>query len=131
MSFSQRLNELMTEFGYSNYRLAKELECPQSSVANWTKGRTVPHKSTLSRLADVFGVSVEYLKGETDDRGKKETPAPEGERVTQETKDALMQAARTSILIEAFEKLPVEAQNEAIGRILLEVQNLKQQGNQK
>ena len=76
MTFSERLTALMRENGYTNYRLAKLLNCSQATIANWIGGNNLPVRQKMSQLADLFGVSVEYLKGETDDRGQKEKPTP-------------------------------------------------------
>lgn len=77
MNFAERLSELMNENGFSNYRLAKLLDCSQSTVANWIKGTTEPVPATKRRIADVLKVSVEYLNGETD---IKKAPAENDER---------------------------------------------------
>lgn len=77
MNFAERLTELIGENGFSNYRLAKLLDCSQSTVANWIKGTTEPAPATKRRIADVLKVSVEYLNGETD---IKKAPAENDER---------------------------------------------------
>lgn len=77
MNFAKRLAELMSESGFTNYRLAKLLECSQSTVANWIKDTTEPSPATKRRIANVFKVSVEYLNGETD---IKNAPAESDER---------------------------------------------------
>ena len=77
MNFAERLAELMNENGFSNYRLAKLLDCSQSTVANWIKDTTEPAPATKRRIANVFKVSVEYLNGETD---TKKAPAENDER---------------------------------------------------
>lgn len=45
------------------------------SVTKWKAGAT-PRSTTLQKLADYFGVSVDYLLGKTE---QKEKPSPEGE----------------------------------------------------
>lgn len=52
----------------TQYRLAKLLDISQSTVAGWLSGTSLPRRATLKRLAEVFGVSVDYLMG-------KENPA--------------------------------------------------------
>ena len=64
MGFSQRLHELKDARHLSNYKLAKDLGCHQTTVANWLNGR-VPHRIALQQIADYFDVSVEWLTGET------------------------------------------------------------------
>ena len=77
MNFAERLAELMNANGFSNYRLAKLLDCSQTTVANWIKDITEPAPATKRRIANVFKVSVEYLNGETD---IKKAPAENDER---------------------------------------------------
>lgn len=113
MEFYQRLNSLMEEFGYTNYRVAKLLDCHQSAVANWVSGKNIPQKHTIAKLADLFSVSVEYLKGETNDRGEtKKAPTENGER----SNDKL------SMLVSLFERLPPEEQNDVIFQLLSRAQ---------
>ena len=64
MEFRQVLADLMEERGWTNYRLAKLLDCSQSTVSNWINGETMPQKKTLMRIADVFHVTVEELQGQ-------------------------------------------------------------------
>ena len=63
MEFSQILDEMMKERGWSNYRLAKLMDCSQSTISHWLAGDNLPQRSTMKRLADVFGVTVERLQG--------------------------------------------------------------------
>lgn len=48
----------------------------RSTIAMWEAGRSEPDNKTLIKLAEIFGVSTDYLLGLTD---KKEEPAPEDE----------------------------------------------------
>lgn len=70
MEFNQRLTEMMKKRGWTNYRLAKLMDCSQSTVAHWIAGDTKPQRATMKRLAEVFETSVEYLNGQE----KKSTP---------------------------------------------------------
>ena len=56
MEFAQKLAALMEERGWTQYRLAKLLDVSQSTVAHWLAGDTIPQKSTLKRLAQLFDV---------------------------------------------------------------------------
>ena len=68
--------KLMEEKGVTHYQVAKGAGVAQSSLSDWKNGKSCPRNPTQKKIADYFGVSVSYLKGETDDRGQKETPAP-------------------------------------------------------
>ncbi len=46
-----------------------KLGLSNAAFSSWTDN-TVPRKATLQRIADYFGVSVDYLLGETDQNEK-------------------------------------------------------------
>ena len=68
--------KLLDERGITAYQVHKDTGVSQSVLSGWKNGQSTPRPMTLRIIADYFGVSVEYLKGETDDRGQKEKPAP-------------------------------------------------------
>jgi repressor LexA len=55
--------------GVSPNAVGKALGISSGSISWWKKGR-IPHDSTLQKLADYFGVSVDYLLGETNFRSR-------------------------------------------------------------
>lgn len=59
--------------GKSANAVARELSIASGTVTEWKRGRT-PQNATLKRIADYFGVSVEYLLGSD---GEKATRANE------------------------------------------------------
>lgn len=63
-----RFSELMQKNKVSNYKLAKFLDCSQSSVKNWLS-KTEPTAEYISRIAEYFGVSVNYLLSIEDQYG--------------------------------------------------------------
>lgn len=64
MEFPQVLQELMDNSNLKPYGLSKLMGCSQSSVRNWLMGERKPYASTMSRLADIFGVTPAQLEGE-------------------------------------------------------------------
>lgn len=60
MGFSQNLANLQAERGETNYRLAKSLKVHQTTIKNWKNG-TMPHPLYLDKLAEHYGVAVDYL----------------------------------------------------------------------
>lgn len=61
--FQIKLKELREDKGLSQYAFAKEFGVAQSTVGNWESGTREPNFETMQRLADFFGVSVDYLLG--------------------------------------------------------------------
>lgn len=51
------------KLGYSQKQLAQILNVSQQTVGSWEVGRTEPDAKTLTKLANIFGVSVDYLTG--------------------------------------------------------------------
>ena len=52
---------LRTEKGMNQEQLAEKLQVTRQAVSNWETGKTQPDIETLTRMAEVFGVSVEKL----------------------------------------------------------------------
>lgn len=83
MPFATNLKYIKSIVGFSNYQLAKELECSQSSVKNWIDGGNIPHKKTRQKIADHFGITLAELDGDAlpvlPPEGAKKAPAAKGE----------------------------------------------------
>lgn len=58
-------------------------------VSDWESGKSDSYKNYLYQISALHGVSVEYLRGETDDPGIKEAPPTEGEGYTDLQKAAI------------------------------------------
>ena len=65
--FCTRIKELRLESGLTQKQLAEKLNTTNSAVCDWEKGRTQPDLQTLANIASLFGVSVDYLLGLSDD----------------------------------------------------------------
>lgn len=63
MSFAENITRIQAERGVTNYRIAKEIDVSQASIANWKNG-TMPHPRNVKRLADYFNVTVDELLAE-------------------------------------------------------------------
>ena len=61
--FQVRLKELRESRGLSQYSFADVFGVSQSTVGNWEAGKREPNFDTMQRLANFFGVSVDYLLG--------------------------------------------------------------------
>lgn len=64
MEFALFLNYAMDKTGMTNYRLAKEVEVSQTSVANWRSGERVPRKGPKEKVLKLFGVTEGDIKGD-------------------------------------------------------------------
>ncbi|MDE6031319.1 MAG: helix-turn-helix transcriptional regulator [Oscillospiraceae bacterium] len=61
-----RLKQLRKEQGYSQKRLAEILGITQQAVCKYENMSVEPDIQTLIMLADLFGVTVDYLIGRSD-----------------------------------------------------------------
>lgn len=63
MNFYENYVRLCNSVGKSPSAVAIELKLGKPSVSRWKSGSN-PRTATLLKIADYFGVTVEYLKGE-------------------------------------------------------------------
>lgn len=63
-----RIKDLRDERHISQYALAEKLGVAQSTIGNWEAGTREPNLDTIMRIADYFGVSLDFLIGRTDIR---------------------------------------------------------------
>ena len=66
--FGLRLRELREKKRLSQQQLADWLGLTRSSISNYENNTQTPPADTLVRLADIYGVSVDYLLGVKNDR---------------------------------------------------------------
>lgn len=69
-----RLKELRIEHKLTQAALAKELNVAANTLCNWENGKRTPDAETLKRIADYFGVGVDYLLGESNLNSSKQPP---------------------------------------------------------
>ena len=72
VTMAQRIEELRTERGLNRPQLAAALGFPKNAPEKFETGRTTPTKEQQERMADFFGVSLFYLRGESNDRTRLE-----------------------------------------------------------
>ena len=64
--FPKRLKELRIEKKLSQKQIANLLGYAQSTYCDWENGKIEPTASALIKIADLFGVCVDYLLGRQD-----------------------------------------------------------------
>ncbi len=58
-----RIRQLREDAGMKQYELAARMGIKQASVHRWEYGKSYPTPDKLMALADLFGVSVDYILG--------------------------------------------------------------------
>ena len=64
--FAERVREFRTEKGLSRKELANRLGTLQRNISYWELGQRECSFDMLLKIAEVLGVSVDYLLGRTD-----------------------------------------------------------------
>lgn len=68
INLAQRIGELRAERGVSRSALSETLGFPKNAVEKFETGRQTPSQEQQEKLASHFGVTLQYLRGETNDR---------------------------------------------------------------
>lgn len=63
---SQKLKELRLNKGLTQIEFAKTFNIANGTVGNWETGKREPDYEMLSRIADFYGVTIDYLLGRND-----------------------------------------------------------------
>ena len=64
--FNKRLKDLRLKNKLSQDRLADKTGISQSAIGNWEIGKGIPAATAIIKLANYFGVTTDYLLGESD-----------------------------------------------------------------
>lgn len=73
-----KVRELREAKGIQQKELAIDLGVSQPTISDWESGRKVPSARSTQKLADYFGVTIDYLLGR-DEEIVRPTPISEGE----------------------------------------------------
>ena len=73
--FYKKVSDLCKRNGIAMTTLAVTLGFSKSMVTNWKRTEATPRASTVKKIADYFGVSVDYFLEENNELVKTATPA--------------------------------------------------------
>jgi len=70
--FYKRLKQLREERGWTQDEIAEKLGVSRPTIAGYEseEKNRIPREETLLKIADLFGESIDYLLGRTNDRSK-------------------------------------------------------------
>lgn len=57
----KKIQKLLDEHNVTAYQLSKDTGIPYSCIADYRSGRSKPKLDKLKKIADYFGVSIEYF----------------------------------------------------------------------
>ena len=66
--------QLLSKYGVTAYKVAKETGITTATLSNWKRGKYTPKQDKLQKIADYFGVSLEYLMTGKEDVVKEKAP---------------------------------------------------------
>lgn len=67
-TLGDRIRELRIELDLEQKELAKILNVHKGTISNWENNKRNPDNEMISKIADYFKVSVDYLLGRTDEK---------------------------------------------------------------
>ena len=86
--------QLLQKNGVTPYKVAKEAGVTQTALSNWKSGRSTPTTKTLQKIADYFGVTIDFLMTgkNTNEKTSELTPRDEKdiEKILEHTKEQLL-----------------------------------------
>lgn len=62
--------QLLQKSGITAYKLSMETGISQTIFSNWKSGRSIPKQDKLQKVAEFFGVTLDYLMGNESDENK-------------------------------------------------------------
>lgn len=68
MRIIDRIDELISENSLTSKQLAHAIGVSPGNVTEWRKGRATPSADVISKIADYFNVTADYLLGRSDQR---------------------------------------------------------------
>lgn len=86
-------SKLMENAGETPYQVAKATGVSQSTLSDWKTGKSVPRNPTMKKIADHFGVSVSYLKGESEQQEKPADQMADGQEETIQIAEKIKKAS--------------------------------------
>ena len=75
-------SSLLQKHGITAYKVAKETGVSQSTLSDWKRGVSTPKHDKLQKIAEYFGVTVDYLM-----TGKEPTHPDNSKQITLTQKD--------------------------------------------
>lgn len=97
-----RIKELRAEKNIFQSKLASLLKVRQNTISNWETGRSEPDQDALREMSKIFGVSIDYILGNTDIKSP----------LTSEDISGLTE--KQIKILEMMDKLPEQDQDEII-----------------
>ena len=73
MNLGSKITELRKQKGWSQSELAKQIEVSREIIGRYERNDAMPSIDIAKRMAEAFGVSLDYLVGNSEDKLDKAT----------------------------------------------------------
>lgn len=84
-------------------------------ISDWMSGKSSSYKNYLYQVAAIYDVSVEWLRGETDDKDAKKSPTVAGEGMSVEDIKAVIWETNDPKKLMEFSRIINEKMQEILG----------------
>lgn len=101
--------QLLLKHGITAYRVAKETGITTATLTNWKQGKYTPKQDKLQKIADYFGVTVDYLM-----TGKEETKEKDPELTARDERDIAKDLENIMAKLSAGEEGPASYDGEEL-----------------
>ena len=61
LTFAKNIADLRKDNGYTQLELAEKLNYSDKAISKWERGESIPDIAVLKEIADLFGVTLDYL----------------------------------------------------------------------
>ena len=75
-NFSKNLSRLRKDNGLTQLALAEKLNYSDKAISKWERGEGLPDAYVLSKMSELFGVTVDYMLTPHSDQNKKVETKP-------------------------------------------------------
>ena len=123
----EKFEALLKKYGVTAYRVSKETGVTTATLTSWKQGKYTPKREKLQKIADYFGVTVEYFTGEEKNDDLHELTAKDERDIAKD-----MESIRNKLLNGSDgplsydgEPIPEEAAELLLGQIELMMRRLK------
>ena len=100
---------LLAKHGITAYKVAKATGITTATLSSWKKGRYAPKQEKLQKIADYFGVTIEYLM-----TGKEEPEEKAPELTAKDERDITKDVDRIMEKLTSGENGPASYNGEAL-----------------
>lgn len=117
----EAFERLLDKNGITAYRVSKDTGITQTLLSNWKTGKSVPNLQNLKKIADYFGVTVDYLMTGEESELKEFSPqltAKDEKDISKKVDDILSQLSTGDALM--FDGEPMDEDTKELLRVSLE-----------